>query len=222
MQGTLGSGPEDVRISAAGDALHSTTYHLHPLDLRSLCHDSDTDTSPREENKDDRVLREIDTRLPTLLISECCLVYLSPVEAAGVVNYFTRILFPTSSQESTPLGVVLYEPIRPDDAFGRTMVSNLAARGIQLQTLHRYASLQAQRERLLEHGFDSGQAAVDVEFLWQKWVSEAEKERVAGLEMLDEMEEWQLLARHYCVAWGWRDGGSPGAFESWRGIQVDA
>lgn len=219
MQGTLG---EDVRISAAGDALHSSAYHLHALDLRSLCRDTQAgiSTSPREE-EGERGLHEIDSQLPTLLISECCLVYLSPVEAAGVVNYFTRFLFPGSAGEGTPLGLIIYEPIRPDDAFGRTMVSNLAARGIQLQTLHRYASLQAQRERLLEHGFDAGQAAVDVEFLWQRWVSEAEKERVAGLEMLDEMEEWQLLARHYCVAWGWRDcsGGLGGVFEGWRDIE---
>lgn len=142
-----------------------------------------------------------------MIISECCLVYLSPTEAVNVVSYFTRTLFPCSVGEgpSTPLALILYEPIRPDDPFGKTMVSNLAARGIQLQTLHRYASLQAQTERLREHGLVSGQAAADVDFIWDKWVSDAEKQRVAGLEMMDEIEEWKLLAAHYCVAWGWRE-----------------
>lgn len=86
------------------------------------------------------------------------------------------------------------------------MVSNLAARGIELHTLEKYASLEAQRERLRKYGFEGGVRAKDVDELWEKGVSAGEKGRVAGLEMVDEVEEWRLLARHYCVAWGWRDG----------------
>ncbi|KAF7587778.1 carboxy methyl transferase for protein phosphatase 2A [Aspergillus hancockii] len=225
LQRALGIGrPDDVTISDAEDELHTSGYHLHPLDLRCL---------KRSAPADARVhLREVDVTLPTLLISECCLVYLSPSEAVDVVGYFTEILFPGAGLESdkctlddsgnigsgTPLGLIIYEPIRPDDAFGRTMVANLATRGIQLQTLHQYASLEAQRKRLREQGFDGGQAAADVDFLWERWVGEEEKDRVAGLEMLDEMEEWRLLAQHYCVAWGWREGGW-GVFDGWRGIQ---
>lgn len=207
LQSALGM--EDVVISESGDALHSPAYHLHPVDLRYLAGQS-TGKEPHLEG--------VDTTLPTLLISECCLVYLSPPEAAGVVDYFTKTLFPPndSGSATTPLGLVLYEPIRPDDPFGRTMVSNLAARGIHLQTLHRYASLELQRERLKEHGFCDGQSAADVDFLWERWVSKEEKERVSGLEMLDEMEEWQLLARHYCVAWGWR------GFDAWREIETQS
>ncbi|KAJ5147067.1 hypothetical protein N7526_000419 [Penicillium atrosanguineum] len=100
------------------------------------------------------------------------------------------------------------------------MVSNLATRGIQLQTLHRYASLEAQRARLREHGLDSGQATADIDFIWERWVSDEEKERVASLEMLDEMEEWRLLARHYCIAWGWRNGNDAEAFGGWTAIEA--
>ncbi|EAU39241.1 conserved hypothetical protein [Aspergillus terreus NIH2624] len=216
--GTIGPGDHDVTISDAGDALYSTNYHLHPLDLRSLRRPTPASTQETCH------LRGVDPSLPTLLISECCLVYLSPSEAAEVVGYFTEGVFGRgghSPGEGVPLGLILYEPIRPDDAFGRTMVSNLATRGIQLQTLNKYGSLEAQRRRLREQGFDSGQAAADVDFIWDRWVSETEKERVAGLEMLDEMEEWQLLAQHYCVAWGWRQG-EAGAFDGWRGIEGQA
>jgi [phosphatase 2A protein]-leucine-carboxy methyltransferase len=87
------------------------------------------------------------------------------------------------------------------------MVSNLLARGIVLQTLKKYASLTRQRERLKVRGFSGGQQAADVDFLWEVWVGGGEKERVKRLEMLDELEEWRLLARHYCVAWGWRGTG---------------
>lgn len=231
LQRALGIGrPEDATISDAGDALHTDTYHLHPLDLRCLKRVPVTSDAAQA---DSRVhLREVDTTLPTLLISECCLVYLSPSEAADVIGYFTETLFPGTggrpnadtagdagrTESATPLGLILYEPIRPDDAFGRTMVSNLATRGIQLQTLQQYASLAAQRKRLREQGFSGGQAVADVDFIWERWVSEEEKERVSGLEMLDEMEEWRLLAQHYCIAWGWREG-SIGVFDGWRGIE---
>ncbi|KAK4925165.1 hypothetical protein LTR28_012281, partial [Elasticomyces elasticus] len=88
-------------------------------------------------------------------------------------------------------------------------------------TLKKYSTLQAQRERLKLAGFSTGQGARDVDRIWTEWIGEKEKERVAGLEMLDEVEEWKLLARHYCVAWGWRDvgGKSSGIFtEAWSGI----
>ncbi|KAJ5082352.1 hypothetical protein N7532_011395 [Penicillium argentinense] len=218
LQQALGIDKPDaeVTVSETGDALHTPTYHLHAVDLRSLSKDSDFSA----------ILPGVDRGLPTLLISECCLIYLSPTEAAQVVAFFTEHLFAPAGgngddkQTTAPLGLVLYEPIRPDDAFGRTMVSNLATRGIQLQTLHKYASLEAQRNRLKEQGLGSGQAVADIEFIWKHWVSEEEKERVSGLEMLDEVEEWQLLARHYCIAWAWRNGDNPSIYKGWATLEA--
>ncbi len=86
------------------------------------------------------------------------------------------------------------------------MVSNLAARGIVLQTLRKYGSLEAQAARLRFYGFE-GSGGADVKNLWEQGVEKEEKERVAGLEMVDEVEEWKLLARHYCVCFGWRGDG---------------
>lgn len=136
------------------------------------------------------MLPHVDPTLPTLLISECCLIYLSPSEAEQVVSFFADCLLGPSSvlpsinneattgtKANTPIGLILYEPIRPDDPFGRIMVSNLATRGIQLQTLHKYATLEAHRARLLEHGFASGQAVADIEYIWDHWINEQEKEK---------------------------------------------
>ncbi len=163
--------------------------------------------------------------IPTLLLSECCLIYLPPDDADSVLLHFT-----SAFHSAIPLAVVIYEPIRPYDAFGRTMVSNLTARGIHLQTLHAHDSLAAQKERLRKHGFGSmadketgGAEAADVDFIWQTWIEEAEKERVKGLEWMDEVEEWRLLARHYCVAWGWRgasDHVNDSVFEAWAQLPV--
>ncbi|KAL4876266.1 S-adenosyl-L-methionine-dependent methyltransferase [Aspergillus karnatakaensis] len=210
---------EDVAISDAGEELHSSSYHVHAVDLRTLAQAQGGSESEGATSAAESLRKHVDGELPTLLLSECCLIYLSPSEADGVVRFFTQTLFPPT-EKSEPLALILYEPIRPDDAFGRTMVANLATRGIQLQTLHKYATLGAQRRRLREQGFDAvgGQAAADVDFLWERWVAEEEKERVSGLEMLDEMEEWKLLAQHYCVAWGWRDT-EPARFDGWRELE---
>lgn len=51
-----------------------------------------------------------------------------------------------------------------------------------------------------------GIGVADVNHLWAKRVPDEEKARVAALEMVDEVEEWELLAAHYCVVWAWRDG----------------
>ena len=160
-------------------------------------------------------LSEINKSIPTLLVSECCLIYLSPTDARAVLSYFSSLFSPTVS-----LGVVIYEPIRPHDSFGRTMVSNLTARGIHLQTFNTHATLGAQKTRLRQHGFGDGGGgigAADVDFIWQAWVDAQEKERVEGLEWMDEVEEWRLLMQHYCVVWGWR-GLDASDFDAWRNL----
>ncbi|KAK4693927.1 hypothetical protein P7C71_g3560, partial [Lecanoromycetidae sp. Uapishka_2] len=183
------------------DTFLSKNYCVHPVDLRSL----DAALPPPCS------FRTIDKELPTLIISECCLCYLTPAAADTVALYFTKHFFP----DTTPLGLVLYEPIKPNDPFGKVMVSNLAARGIVLQTLRKYGSLEAQGARMKSYGFETSGGA-DINTLWRKCVDEKEKERVAELEMVDEVEEWELLAGHYCVAWAWR--GNEELWQGWRNM----
>lgn len=77
--------------------------------------------------------------------------------------------------------------------------------------------------RLKECGFVSGQDAIDINFAHDHWVGKQELARIAKLELLDEMEEWRLLASHYCIAWGWRttsDGeNKPHVFQDWANIK---
>jgi [phosphatase 2A protein]-leucine-carboxy methyltransferase len=215
---------ENTKVSAADEpnqSLHiradNCSYHLHPSDLRALAN-LEAEQGLREQAHSEF---KISASVPTLLLSECCLIYLSPQDADGVLSYFTSAFPP-----AIPLGVIIYEPIRPNDAFGRTMVSNLTARGIHLQTLTAHDTLGAQKKRLVRHGFGrvdneagGGAEAADVEFIWETWIEETEKERVETLEWMDEVEEWKLLARHYCIDWGWRETTGPGdspVFESWK------
>ena len=108
-------------------------YYIHPLDLRTLA---------GKEVVDFDGLR---TDLPTLIISECCLCYLQVGKAEEVIRWF--------SEKIKELGIILYEPIRVDDAFGQQMVENLATRGVVMPTVQRYKTLDDQRNRLLGSGF---------------------------------------------------------------------
>jgi [phosphatase 2A protein]-leucine-carboxy methyltransferase len=146
--------------------------------------------------------------VPTLLISECCLCYLSPDEAQSVIRTFSSLI--------PNLGIAIYEPTNPNSEFGKVMVQNLAMRGLSMPTLQKYPTLQSQLDRLREAGFLHGQSGADILWLWNNWVSPREKERISELEMVDEVEEWELLAKHYIVTWGWRELGSQGHFKEWK------
>ena len=161
--------------------LQTDEYFIHPIDLRKL---------PEK-------LDWLDSSAPTLLISECCLIYLSPEEADSVLSYFSSLL------AQVPMAIAIYEPFRPSDPFGQTMIRNLMTRGIVLQTIEKYADLHSQQQRLIDRDFTA--KAADTEFIWSNWIADSEKERIDKLEWMDEVEEFVLLARHYCIAWAWRN-----------------
>jgi [phosphatase 2A protein]-leucine-carboxy methyltransferase len=183
------------------DGISETIYCCHPLDLRQLPY-----TQPAQ------LVHGLKTDIPTLIISECCLCYLEVDNSRDVVKWF--------ADRIPSIGIILYEPIGVDDSFGQMMVSNLAARGITMPSLQSYKTLSDQKNRLGELGFkedNGGQEAETVEKIWEQWIPTAEKDRVDSLEGLDEVEEWQMLARHYAVVWGWR--GSLG-WEGWSGLRT--
>ncbi|KAK0722121.1 S-adenosyl-L-methionine-dependent methyltransferase [Lasiosphaeria miniovina] len=172
----------------------------HGLDLRALAlaHQQRAEQPGDDNNANSSLIRGLRADLPTLLLSECCLCYLSAADAGAVVGWFGARISPAAG-----LGLVLYEAVHPDDAFGRMMVSNLAARGLRMPTLDVFRTGADQERRLRAAGFDEARQ-LTVDAVWERWVAPAEKERVDGLEGLDELEEWNLLASHYIVAWGWR------------------
>ncbi|KAF2195280.1 leucine carboxyl methyltransferase 1 [Zopfia rhizophila CBS 207.26] len=194
---TSNSPPNPLSVAPSATTYHSATYNLHACDLRTLTTSDAASAAP---------LPNVDPSIPTLLLSEMCLVYLQPSTVSAILLTFLQKYIPPP----TPVALVLYEPILPQDAFGRTMISNLSTRNISLPTLNAYPTLSTQRQRMKSEGFMDGFKAADTDFIWRQWVSEDEKERVAGLEMLDELEELELLLKHYCIVWGWRDGGLEG------------
>ncbi len=190
-------------ISYDEEGIDSPRYHLHSLDLRTL------DVEQPIPNS----LLKVNTTVPTMIISECCLVYFTPESSDNIVQYFTKFLFP----ETTSVGLVLYEQINPNDAFGQVMTRNLAAREIFLESLQKYGSFSAQAARMKAYGFEDS-AGADMNTLWDG-IEEDEKMRVASREALDEIEEWVLLAGHYCVIWAWRGDNGAGSWAGWKDLK---
>lgn len=187
--------PESSDNTSTSDNQDIIKYIFHPLDLRSL------PTTPLSS------LSGLRTDMPTLIISECCLCYLSTQTTSLILQHFRSAL--------PDLGIILYEPIGPNDAFGQMMKQNLKARGLSMPTVASFEDLDAQKTRLKTAGFEDGSEAIDIEGVWERWVEQDEKERVDALEGLDEVEEWVVLARHYAIVWGWKGAG----FQAWEGLR---
>ena len=183
----------EKHISSDGARLTSAAYQLHALDLRAVAGISAASSESGEINS----LSAIDPVRPTLILSECCLTYLSSSTSVEIVQHFVRPFLASG----TPVSIILYEPLNPSDAFGKTMTSNLAARGISLPGLSACPTVDAHRQRLEQCGFEMTGGTLVREW-WHSRVHSNEKERLRSLEGLDEEEEWELLAGHYGFIWG--------------------
>lgn len=208
---------EDDGASWSSKPAAGGEYYCHGLDLRSLRVTKTVPEQPQIPGPELEppepadappppvVLPGLRTDIPTLLLSECCLCYLSPLDASDVLAYFTSRI--------PNLATVIYEPINPSDAFGQMMVSNLAARRIRMPTLSVFREAADQVARLRHAGFETVESMTILD-IWKSWVEPEEKRRLDMLEGLDEVEEWELLAGHYIVVWGFKGDG----FSRWRSL----
>ncbi|RKP18168.1 leucine carboxyl methyltransferase [Rozella allomycis CSF55] len=127
---------------------------------------------------------------PTIVLSECVLIYLDSIVGDAIISTLSSVL--------TTSCFVTYEQIKPHDAFGSVMIDNLKAKNISLLSIEKYPDLIAQKERYLSLGCDFS-FCLDMYEVYQKMITEDEKERIAKLEIMDEIEEFILLLQHYCL-----------------------
>lgn len=177
-------GDPDLKLGLGGTEIYSKDYCLLSGDLREFT----------ESIVPKLKAQGFDTSLPTLFLSECVLIYIQPGDSDAIVNWVG-----TNMDASL---FVVYEQINPADAFGAMMLRNLRARQIELPGIHAYPSLKSQEERFTSRGWQAAQA-VNMNRLHES-LSEQEMKRISSLEIFDEVEEWQLLADHYCVAWAYQ------------------
>ena len=131
--------------------------------------------------------------VPTLLLSECVLVYLPPTSSTAVIAW-------AGSRFSGGAVFLAYEQLHPETAFGRQMVKNLEARGCGLLSLPAYPDVEAQRVRYVEEGGWDVYAGWDMLEVHGGYLDEEEVRRVERVEGLDELEEWNLIQSHYHIS----------------------
>ncbi|KAI0343690.1 leucine carboxyl methyltransferase [Trametopsis cervina] len=188
--------PDDVKLGSGGVALYSPVYTLLPADLRLPPAEAMSSLVQTAAAGDTPLLSP---ELPTLLLFECVLVYMTPDSSGALLQWFVDY-FGTSSVP-TVLGSVVYEMFGLNDAFGRVMKSNLQARNVTLPGAEPFPDVASLPSRFTAHGFFASQAET-LRDIRRFVISPAELERISELEMLDEVEELELVLQHYAITWG--------------------
>ena len=205
-------------------ALHSPKYHLLPADLRK---------PPTECLKP--ILHRavppfqtpiIDPSVPTLLLFECVLAYMSPESSSSLLSWFV-------SEAGSVLGCIVYEMFGLNDAFGRVMLSNLkVSNSTQRLRLIKYPPAtqhcdtwnrtiprrsQSNKEVYNNRVYSGSSSHIEghPEVVYRargtRKVSQAStfadkstklECRVSKVEFLDEIEELELVLAHYAISWG--------------------
>ncbi|KAL3816992.1 hypothetical protein ACHAXA_010112 [Cyclostephanos tholiformis] len=156
---------------------------------------------------------------PTLFILECVLMYLPETSARDLLS---RIAASPTSSTSTPsfVAVAIYDPIPGHDRFGQLMIENLKRAGIAddgdghvgdddhendnknrgLLSLEGTRTLTDQLSRLVRTcGFDVAVGCDMIDAYDHGVVHAEDRERAMRCEALDELEEFTLMMRHYCL-----------------------
>lgn len=91
--------------------------------------------------------------------------------------------------------------INSKDAFGRMMKENITLSGYAIPGLDNMVSPAAVMEKYTSSGFEAANALTMLQ-AYHHFISPEEKIRITKIEMLDELEEWELLMRHYSFSIG--------------------
>nr|XP_051678421.1 tRNA wybutosine-synthesizing protein 4 [Oryctolagus cuniculus] len=127
---------------------------------------------------------------PTLLLAEAVLTYLEPDNAAALIAW--------AAQRFSDALFVIYEQMRPEDAFGQFMLQHFRQLNSPLHGLDRFPDVEAQRDRFLHAGWTAC-SAVDMNEFYQRFLPAQERQRMENLEPFDEFEEWHLKCAHYFI-----------------------
>lgn len=165
-------------------SLDSDRYCIIGADLRDI------------SNLDDKLKKfQLNPELPTLLLSECVLVYMTPSQSSNVVHWAAET-FPTAM-------FVNYEQVNMSDRFGQVMIENLQRRQCNLAGVEACQSLDTQRERFLKTGWEQSDA-LDMMTVYSM-LPQDDVARIERLEFLDERELLQQLLQHYSICWATKD-----------------
>lgn len=87
---------------------------------------------------------------PVLVVAECVFVYMPPAQSNAILQW--------SASRIAKSAVCYYENLRLNDQFGLNMVEAVVARGVNMEALDAYPTLEAHRIRLDSFGMQVVQA----------------------------------------------------------------
>lgn len=167
--------------------------------LRELSHSLRLISCNLNEKFDAAVLgTDFDPQAPTLIISECCLMYLTAESGDNLISWAGNSLKSVTFCSFDP---ILAEDM-DSDRFSKTMLENFEKRGLETKALLKYPSKQSTLNRFFKY-FPSVEAftmlQLDRDASAEFIVSKQQRREVAMKTALDEYEEWNLLADHYLL-----------------------
>jgi len=135
--------------------------------------------------------------VPTLLISECVLVYMDRSSVQSLSSGI-RNRFEAESGTNAKALWLSYDMFNPEDRFGQIMRRNLRAGGIHVPGFEDYPKIEDQSQRFLSTGWQSTET-ISMLQAFRNMISAKERARIARVEIFDEIEEWEMIMQHYCL-----------------------
>lgn len=133
----------------------------------------------------------LDVALPTLILSECVLVYMNKEASMSLCNELASVL------QGDALWAT-YDMINPNDVYGKNMIRNLQSAGFDIPGLKDFPTLEEQKNRFLLTGWEAANSC-SMRYYYDKLLPQDKRDRLFALEMLDEVEEWNMLMEHYSL-----------------------
>jgi len=133
----------------------------------------------------------LQNHVPTLFVMECVQMYLPEEGSRDILRTITEAM-------AHPI-MAIFDPIIQYDGFGQVMAQNLIKARItdSSMSLVNTRTLSAQLEKLKDCGFKTV-TGCDFYSAYEMVLTAEDRRRANMAEMLDEVEEWMLIARHYC------------------------
>jgi len=171
--------PSAMSSIQPGKDLITPQYSLVSVDLRNL-------------DELDKKLKEcqLNRDLPTLIIAECVLIYMS--------SDYSNALLCHLSKSFRQCCFLNYEQVNLSDKFGEIMLYNMQQRSCKLAGSDACSSIESQITRFKTNGFTSCQCITLTDFYLTK-LDKKERQRIESLEFLDENELLIQLLDHYCI-----------------------
>lgn len=132
----------------------------------------------------------VDFTVPTFVLTECVLVYITKQHATELVATIGEIF--------SDAFWLSYDMVNPLDMFGVQMLNNLTSAGHRIPGFTDFPSLESQKERFSNVGW-VGSKSCTMLGAFNYFISEEEKLRLTTLEIFDELEEWELIMNHYAL-----------------------